>query len=251
MYLSSEVNQLRKNYSNAQKTKEYLVRNSIGSMWNLLTPEGKAQKLNEKSKELIKEFREKLPEIKNKIAGEKKNVSRKINSIKFPNLSSEDSNLRLIAENQITQAQIFLSSRKASYQITDAIKSALDTNRVDFAFTIIDSILNTRQEAVNEPLTQKTKELIQEVKNIYDTFEKKKEIERIEQEIEDVAILERVVSSFDSQLEQGKEKIMLIDLVPLMEEHERMELLEQVSEIGGVEAVATKRRISEILQSAN
>ena len=96
----------------------------------------------------------------------------------------------------------YLSSRRTSQEITDAIKSALDSNRIGFAYTLMDSILQTRVEPIGNQENQKTKNLINEVRSIYYSGDIGKKLLDSESELSDIITAETAINNLSSQIEK-------------------------------------------------
>ena len=225
MSTQERLNSLRINYNTEQETVEWKAGNE-DKKFNLFSEENKKQIKDKLKQDTRAEFKSKLPAFMETVKAEKKNTIGKMQTVKFPNLTSKDDIKRLIGEQQLTQALIFNSTPKSPDEKTGAINEALSMGRNEFALTLIAPILNIKPEDIKEP---EQRILREKVKNIYDNSDLKKTIEPIEKELSEIELTENAGKDFEEQLELGKDAIVLADLWGVMDNKERGKALPLLS----------------------
>jgi len=246
MYLSNELNKLRTNYNSEQKRVELKAKERDRN-YSLYAEENKKKIIQDLSQETRAEYKRELSNLLNTVTERKKHTTGKIQAVKFPNLSDKEINRKIIGEQQITQAQIFLSSPKKSEQIISSINEALEMGRNEYAFTVINSILSAGNNVIIEPAQKK---IIEQVKNIYDNSEVKKTIEPIEKELNEIELSKSVINDFNNQLESGNDFVIIPELWKEMSNEDRDESNMKMQTRGNLtDMIHLKSKISEVMNS--
>jgi hypothetical protein len=231
--------------------------------WINYTPEHQKELMNKVRVDLLNEYKGKASTLKDNILKNRKYIVEDIGKIKFPNISSTNETTRLIGETQINSANLFLSSDKSHQNIIEAIKTALNMNRTDYAFTIADRItggyytkeqienMTPEQRGENLTLVEKsigvhignTKEgkLVQAINEVLTAFPGKAKLDELQTELEAFTPLEKSADSIINQLNDGRTIIQAPTIWNDLNEKERQEMIAGLHGASLVERIAFKR----------
>lgn len=236
--LRTELNNLKLYYNIAQGSKQSELKKRI-SLWNNLNAEKKQQFLSEESQTIIREYKNKFESFTDRIQRGKTEINNKIKSLKYPASMNKDAAMKAFGENQINTAYSFLNVPRKKNDILNAIKTALDMERIDFAFQVIENIVPEnilksyflqpngidstdfkaleKQTELNNKLTKEilenefhnetSKELIQGILKILDTYSKKKDLTESLNDGNEISTIEEITSALEKQLNEGRERI--------------------------------------------
>ena len=241
MSLLNKINELRAAYNADQKNVVSRIK-ANDQYFKLYAENVKGEHIQTYLLNTRNEYKNKLSDLLNDAKKEYKNVFGKVQSIKFPNLMDSDLNKKNIGESQATQAQVFLNTPKKGNQIIGAINKALTMERYDFAFTIIDSLLDVDHGVIMEPAQRN---LMENVQKIYDESDIKPKVDVAKKELVEAELSEKLINDFANQIHYGNDFVALPELAKQMNPEERQELLNHAHSYALVESIAIQRIMDE------
>jgi hypothetical protein len=196
--------------------------------------------------QILGTFKPKLADLKGWIASERKQFRLDIGRVRFPGLTSKDPSERAIAESQINSALLFLSTPHSAEAIASALRDAIDLNRTDFAFTLIDNVLAGIPKDISgqDAPSEAQKVLLSEIMEIENSFDGKGKLDELEAELKKLPALQTMADDFQRQVEAGSQAVILPELFPSLSEEERNGMLQDIEARGNItEHVHFKQRI--------
>jgi hypothetical protein len=165
--LSARIAEMEKDFAEKQR--------SVDAM-PTVPPETPTDKKIKELKRQKQEAAEKLTEARKQKARilltqakqKKREINLEIGKLRFPDSVSDDHARRSVGEQQVQSALILLSKSESHEVIISAMQNAVNVNRIDFASTLLDKILNSAPVGIldttdEDPFTA----LPSEKKNIY------------------------------------------------------------------------------------
>ena len=195
--------------------------------------------------QILGTFKPKLADLKGWIASEQKQVRLDIGRVRFPGLTSKDPSERAIAESQINSALLFLSTPHSAEAIASALRDAIDLNRNDFAFTLIDNVkAGIPKEFGQDKPSEAQQALLNEIAEIEKSFEGKAKLDEAQAELGKLPALQTMADDFQRQVEAGSQAVILPELFPSLSEEERNGMMQDIEARGNItEHVHFKQRI--------
>ena len=200
--------------------------------------------------QILQTFKPKIADFKGKVASDWKQVRLDIGRVRFPGLTSKDPSERAIAETQINSALLFLSTPHSSDAIASALRDAMDLNRKDFAFTLIDNVLaGIPKEFGQDKPSEAQQALLNEIADIERSFDGKAKLDELQAELKTLPALQTIADDFQRQVEAGSQAVILPELFPVLSEEERNGMMQDLEARGNLtDRVHFKRRISEAMR---
>ena len=174
--------------------------------WDSYKTEVHEKHIDTARKSIQADILSKLSAIRKGIDSELQAVPLAAASIRFPNVTSKDPQLRVAGEMQLASAKAVLSMDPSPDVLASEIKAGLRMGRTDFAFELVEH----------------AKALHIDVGSILASFDGSAKLKGLEEEGTALAVVDRVGSDFSSQLQQGWQYVVLPELWPMLEESERV-----------------------------
>jgi hypothetical protein len=206
MSLQNELLELKTRYNFQQALIEADLKREDG-FFQSYNESTQLKKKKEKFDKNLEAHKEKFSSFADKIKREKSDTLNKILSLKFPNISSKDSNQKLIGEQQLTQAQLFLNSPHSTNQIISTIKNAFDSNRLEYGFSVFDAVLDAIPDSKTTQLTDDQKNLKDALQKVYEGFKGYSEIESAKKDIAEIESIRKTTGILIDQLNEGRNYI--------------------------------------------
>jgi len=240
-YLRGSIKDLSTAYGKRQKN----ILATMPNGFRLYTAEVQASMVARGREEIVEEYKSKVVELQKKIASERKQVRLDLGRVRFPGLTSKDPTERAIAESQMNSALLFLSTPHSAEAIASAIRDAMDLNRKDFAFTLIDNVLaGIPKEFGQDKPSEAQQALLNEIAEIENSFDGKGKLDELHAELKNIPALKTMADDFQRQVEAGSQAVILPELFPSLSEEERNGMLQDIEARGNItEHVHFKQRI--------
>lgn len=200
--------------------------------------------------QILGTFKPKLADLRGNIASDRKQVRLDIGRVRFPGLTSKEPSERAIAESQINSALLFLSTAHSAEAIASAIRDAMDLNRNDFAFTLIDNVRAGIPKDISgqDKPSEAQSVLLSEIKDIENAFEGKAKLDELQAELKKLPALQTMADDFQRQVEGGSQTVILPELFPVLSEQERNGMMLDLEARRNIaEQVHFKRRMNKAM----
>jgi hypothetical protein len=196
-YFRSTLVELKNMYNVHQVQIVSALRSKYDPHWLSYQQDKKDQLILDESAKTRDTDKKEFVNLRNNILSEKSDAKNKIQSLKFPNISSKDANQKLIGEQWKTQAQIYLLSQHSPDQLINEIRNAFDSSRIDYGNSILESVKSSLPDPKIEVLSADQERLSSALETI----------QQLQQELKDIAPAEEIASDLIEQIESEKNKI--------------------------------------------
>ena len=143
--------------------------------------------------DMKKEFLSATDKIKKELRQAESGTQKEIAKVKFPFSISDNDNKKIAGELQQNNANLFLMSNPKTEQVLSAIRTAIATDRTDYAFMLIESV----KSKVQGDLTEENKETMKQLEEIVSGIDSNGKIKEYEKDLSAVPGLKETVSSFE------------------------------------------------------
>ncbi|MDI6804872.1 MAG: hypothetical protein QME58_13715 [Bacteroidota bacterium] len=244
---------------------------NIRKKFPFFTPEGLEAEKEKAKEKILKEYREKISNIKSIIKSDKTKAQKEYYGLKYPDRLSNISVYREVGIKQKTNALLFLSLNPSDAGILQEIRQAFELDDIDYASNLIDVVktkfdLYTREQLQNLTQAEATSNidkvnrsnkyltnpeefpLLNAVTKIeQEHFPKLKEYET---ELKDYEVEESILNDFQSQIDGGADFIRSADLFPFLNEQERLDAFNFQSK-NNLEEISFRRKAAQIWKQSN
>lgn len=143
--------------------------------------------------DIKKEFLSATDKIKKELREAENGTQREIAKVKFPYSISDSDNKKVAGELQQNNATLFLMSNPKKEQVLSAIRTAIATDRIDYAFVLFETV---KSKLIGD-YTEESKETMKQLEEILSGIDSNGKIKEYEKDLSAVPGLKETVSSFE------------------------------------------------------
>lgn len=143
--------------------------------------------------DLKKEYLSVIDKIKADLRTAENGSQKEIAKVMYPYSISDNDSKKLAGELQQNNANLFLMSNPKTEQVLSAIRTAIATDRTDYAFMLIETVKNR----VQGDYTEENKKIMKELEEIVSGFDTSGKIKEYEKDLSGLSVVKDTVSSFE------------------------------------------------------
>ncbi len=142
--------------------------------------------------DLKKEYLSLIETIKSDLRTAESGSQKQIAKVKFPYSISDNDNKKIAGELQQNNANLFLMSNPKTEQLLSAIRKALSTDRLDYAFTLIESM----KGKLTGDNTQESQYILKQIEEIESSIDMSR-VKEYEKDLSALPGVKETVTSFE------------------------------------------------------
>ena len=143
--------------------------------------------------DLKKEYLSATDKIKKELRQAESGTQKEIAKVKFPYSISDNDTKKIIGETQQNSANLFLMSNPKTEQVLSSIRTAIATDRTDYAFVLFETV----KSKLTGDYTEESKETMRQLEEIVSGIDSNGKIKEYEKDLSAVPGLKETVSSFE------------------------------------------------------
>lgn len=143
--------------------------------------------------DMKKEFLSATDKIKKELREAESSTQKEIAKVKYPYSISDNDTKKVAGELQQNNANLFLQSNPKTEQVLSAIRTAIATDRTDYAFVLFETV----KSKLTGDYTDESKETMRQLEEILSGIDTSGKIKEYEKDLSAVPGLKETVSSFE------------------------------------------------------